>query len=99
MKKLLFIILLVVGSMNAMMPPQGGYRRMTQQQLDFNSIMQRSWASHPVMMQQLVDRSWDAWSDQQRMLILQHMANQGLLSQEEVDNWPMDQIPQKSYGG
>ena len=63
---------------------------------NFSLIMNQDWNN---AIQNLVNQTWLSFSLSQKRAVLQRMADQGLLSENEIKNWPMNIIPKKSYGG
>lgn len=65
-------------------------RRTYNPQSGFQAIMQKPWSNR---MQVEITFGWRNWNPGQKQAILQRLCDQGLLSQSEVDNWPMSQRP------
>ncbi len=65
---------------------------------DFNAIMNSS-AREQKMSQQRLDRSWPYFSSYQKKDILLHMYEEGALSEDDIVNWDLNQIPQFTIGG
>ncbi len=49
--------------------------------------------------QHYLNIGWNDYSDAERQEILEHMYKLGLLSRQEVDTWPMYQVPQPAAMG
>ncbi len=63
---------------------------------DFDTIMG---SSSREMSQQRLNRSWRNFSSYQKKDILLHMYEEGALSEDDVVNWNLNQIPQITIGG
>lgn len=92
------IALLGINSVNILCAMRYDNAEMNRQRTtaeDFNKIINSEDFSN--VQQNAVNRSWNNFSIEQKWDVLNHMAQQGILSQAAIQNWPMAFVPQRNY--